>query len=48
MRLAPRAYFLKSLGFLPNITAARHLNNRLYEKLLLKIDYFSAMTRFNE
>src|SRR6267378_1768743 len=45
---APRAYCLKSLDFLSNILVDRHPNNRLYKKLLLKIDYFSAMTRVTE
>jgi len=39
---------LKSLGFLSNITAFRYLNNRLWQKLLLKIDYFSTMTPLNK
>jgi hypothetical protein len=39
---------LKSLDFLSITVAVRQLNNRLPEELLLKIDYFSAMTRANE
>jgi hypothetical protein len=39
---------LKSFGLSLNATAIHQLNNRLLAKLLLKIDYFSAMTRANE
>jgi hypothetical protein len=39
---------LKSLGFSLNAVAIHQLNNRLLEENLLKIDYFSAMTRANE
>jgi hypothetical protein len=39
---------LKSLGLSWNARAIHSLNNRLLAKIILKIDYFSAMTRANE